>query len=62
MLCKWKKEEDAFGADGSGGKVTCYLEGNSKLGVYLVGKYGRRIRGNTNIHSRLNLCGRGWSL
>lgn len=51
MINKWKKEEDAFGADGSGGKVTCYLGENSKLGVFVVGKYGRRMRGNTSIHS-----------
>lgn len=57
-----EKRGDAFGADGSGGKVTCYLGENSKLGVFVVGKYGRRMRGNTSIHSRLNLWGRGWSL
>lgn len=62
MLCKLKKEEDVFGVDGLGGKVICYLEGNFKLGVYLVGKYGCRIRGNINIYFRFNLCGRGWFL
>lgn len=54
-----EKEEDAFDADGSGGKVTCYLGENSKLGVFVVGKYGRRMWGNTSIHS---LWGRWWSL
>lgn len=62
MINKWKKEEDVFGVDGLGGKGICYLEENFKLGVFVVGKYGCRMRGNISIYFRFNLWGRGWFL
>lgn len=34
MINKWKKEEETFGADASREKVTCYLGGNSKRGLF----------------------------
>lgn len=35
-----EKKDDAFCADGLRGKVTCYLRGNSKLGLFWLENMG----------------------
>lgn len=65
MINKWKKEEETFGADASREKVTCYLGGNSKRGLFFHWEIWAQNDiggGYTGFYSRLNFWARGWSL